>query len=242
MENKSPFIAVVLVITLIAGYFFYNKKVTNLESEISSITSEIIEVKADIIAVTEENKLNEVVKIDNTSALEDLNDQLIKVRSELQITQEKLSLATGKTSVLGDEMSQMHDARGKVKSLNSSLDGAEQALNLSDKKLIQLKNIFEKQNKANIQNNLQRIYDLDDTTKGIAVTGLILPVVGIATLFAYKNKETKNYCKNIQNTIDLEKKVFGRTVSINDEMKQLYQTQCIDKQQEIGKQLKPVFN
>jgi hypothetical protein len=54
-------------------------------------------------------------------------------------------------------------------------------------------------------------------------------------LFAYKNKETKNYCKNIQNTIDLEKKVFGRTVSINDEMKQLYQTRCIDRQQEIDK-------
>jgi hypothetical protein len=235
MENKSPFIAAVLVITLIAGYFFYDKKVTNLESEISSITSEIIEVKADIATVTEENKLNEVVKIDNTSALEDLNDQLIKVRSELQKTQEKLSLATGKTSVLGDEMSQMHDARGKVKSLNESLEGAEIALNLSDKKLTQLKNIFEEQNKANIQNNLQRIYDLDDSVKGIAVTGLIVPIIGVATLIAYSNKETENYCKNIQNTISLEKKVFGKTVSINDEMKQLHQTRCIDRQQETKK-------
>jgi hypothetical protein len=132
-------------------------------------------------------------------------------------------------------MSQMHDARGKVKSLNTSLEGTEQALNLSDKKLIQLKKIFEKQNKENIQNNLQRIYDLEDTAKGIAVTGLILPIVGVATLYAYTNKETKNYCKNIQNTINLEKKIFGRAVSINDEMKQLYQTQCIDKQQEAGK-------
>ncbi|RUM85572.1 MAG: hypothetical protein DSZ20_05825 [Candidatus Thioglobus sp.] len=227
MENKSPFFAAVLAITLIAGYFFYDDKITKLEAEVSDIANEYnektVEVKSDVITT------------DSANILEDLNNQLIKVRSELQITQEKLSLATGKTSVLGDEMSQMHDARGKVKSLNTSLEGTEQALNLSDKKLIQLKNIFEKQNKANIQNNLQRIYDLEDTTKGIAITGLILPVVGIATLFAYKNKETKNYCKNIQNTIDLEKKVFGRAVSINDEMKQLYQTQCIDKQQETGK-------
>lgn len=224
MENKSPFFAAVLAITLIAGYFFYDDKITKLEAEVSDIANEYnektVEVKSDVIT---------------TDILEDLNNQLIKVRSELQITQEKLSLATGKTSVLGDEMSQMHDARGKVKSLSSSLDGAEYALNLSDKKLTQLKNIFEKQNKTNIQNNLQRIYDLEDTAKGIAVTGLIIPIVGVATLFAYTNKEIENYCKNIQNTINLEKKVFGRAVSINDEMKQLYQTRCIDKQQETNK-------
>jgi len=123
----------------------------------------------------------------------------------------------------------------KVKSLNESLEGAEIALNLSDKKLTQLKNIFEEQNKTNIQNNLQRIYDLDDSVKGIAVTGLIVPIIGVATLIAYSNKETENYCKNIQNTISLEKKVFGKTVSINDEMKQLHQTRCIDKQQETKK-------
>ena len=227
MENKSPFFAAVLAITLIAGYFFYDDKITKLEAEVSDIANEYnektVEVKSDVITT------------DSANILEDLNNQLIKVRSELQITQEKLSLATGKTSVLGDEMSQMHDARGKVKSLNTSLEGTEQALNLSDKKLIQLKKIFEKQNKENIQNNLQRIYDLEDTAKSIAVTGLILPIVGVATLYAYTNKETENYCKNIQNTINLEKKVFGRTVSINDEMKQLYQTRCIDRQQEIDK-------
>ncbi|RUM83586.1 MAG: hypothetical protein DSZ17_02180 [Candidatus Thioglobus sp.] len=108
-------------------------------------------------------------------------------------------------------------------------------MNLSDKKLTQLKNIFEEQNKTNIQNNLQRIYDLEDSAKSIAITGLILPVVGVAALIAYTNKETENYCKNIQNTISLEKKVFGKTVSINDEMKQLYQTRCVDKQQETKK-------
>jgi len=235
MENKSPFIAAVLAITLISGYFFYDDKITKLESEVGAITNEynekIIEVKADI----KENKSEEAITADDTSVLEDLNNQLIKTRSELQKTQEKLSLATGKTSVLGDEMSQMHDARGKVKSLNESLEGAEIALNLSDKKLTQLKNIFKEQNKVNIQNNLQRIYDLDDSVKGIAVTGMIVPIIGVATLIAYSNKETENYCKNIQNTINLEKKVFGKTVSINDEMKQLHQTQCADKQQEAKK-------
>lgn len=221
MENKSPFFVAVLAVTLIAGYFFYDDKITKLEAEVSYISNEhnekIVEVKSGVIT------------IDNTSALEDLNDQLIKVRSVLQKTQEKLSLTTGKTSVLGDEISQMHDARGEVKSLSASLEGAEQALNLSDKKLTQLKNIFEKQNKTNIQNNLQRIYDLEDSAKSIAITGLIVPAIGVATLIAYTNKETENYCKNIQNTINLEKKIFGKTVSINDEMKQLHQTRCIDK-------------
>lgn len=229
MENKSPFIAVVLAITLIAGYFFYNDKITNLEADIDTITNEynekIVEAKADIVTDAETNKSEETTA-DNASTLEDLNNQLIKVRSELQKTQEKLSLATGKTSVLGDEMSQMHDARGEVKSLNTTLKGAQKALDLSSNELTQLRNIFKTQNKLNIQNNIDRIYKLEDSAKSIAVTGLIVPVIGVATLIGYTNEEIKNYCSNIQNTMELEKKVLGKVVSINDEMSQLYQARC----------------
>jgi len=230
MENKSPFIAVVLAITLIAGYFFYNDKITNLEADIDTITNEynekIVEAKANIVTDAETNKSEETTA-DNASTLEDLNNQLIKVRSELQKTQEKLSLATGKTTVLGDEMSQMHDARGEVKSLNTTLKGAQKALDLSSNELTQLRNIFETQNKLNIQNNIDRIYKLEDSAKSIAISGLIVPVIGVATLIGYTNEEIKNYCSNIQNTMELEKKVLGKVVSINDEMNQLYQARCI---------------
>ena len=230
MENKSPFIAVVLAITLIAGYFFYNDKITNLEADIDTITNEynekIVEAKADIVTDAETNKSEETTA-DNASTLEDLNNQLIKVRSELQKTQEKLSLATGKTTVLGDEMSQMHDARGEVKSLNTTLKGAQKALDLSSNELTQLRNIFKTQNKLNIQNNIDRIYKLEDSAKSIAISGLIVPVIGVATLIGYTNEEIKNYCSNIQNTMELEKKVLGKVVSINDEMNQLYQARCI---------------
>jgi len=230
MENKSPFIAVVLAITLIAGYFFYNDKITNLEADIDTITNEynekIVEAKANIVTDAETNKSEETTA-DNASTLEDLNNQLIKVRSELQKTQEKLSLATGKTAVLGDEMSQMHDARGEVKSLNTTLKGAQKALDLSSNELTQLRNIFETQNKLNIQNNIDRIYKLEDSAKSIAISGLIVPVIGVATLIGYTNEEIKNYCSNIQNTMELEKKVLGKVVSINDEMNQLYQARCI---------------
>lgn len=227
METKSPFIAVLLAITLIAGYFFYDEKITNLKTEIGAITNEynekIDEVKTDTDAVI--NKSEEVVA-GNASVLEDLNNQLIKVRSELQKTQEKLSLATGKTTVLGDEMSQMHDARGKVKTLSTSLKGAQQALDLSSNELTQLRNIFETQNKLNIQSNIDRIYKLEESAKSIAISGLIVPVIGVATLIGYTNEEIKNYCSNIQNTMELEKKVLGKVVSINDEMNQLYQARC----------------
>ncbi len=230
MENKSPFIAVVLAITLIAGYFFYNDKITNLEADIDTITNEynekIVEAKANIVTDAETNKSEETTA-DNASTLEDLNNQLIKVRSELQKTQEKLSLATGKTTVLGDEMSQMHDARGEVKSLNTTLKGAQKALDLSSNELTQLRNIFKTQNKLNIQNNIDRIYKLEDSAKSIAISGLIVPVIGVATLIGYTNEEIKNYCSNIQNTMELEKKVLGKVVSINDEMNQLYQARCI---------------
>ena len=232
METKSPFIAVLLAITLIAGYFFYDDKITNLKAEIGAITNEynekLDEVKTDSDSVI--NKSEEIVA-GNASVLEDLNNQLIKVRSELQKTQEKLSLTTGKTTVLGDEMSQMHDARGKVKELDASLKGAKEALNLSSKELTKLRDIFEIQNKINIQNNIDRIYKLEDSAKSIAVTGLIVPAIGVATLIGYANEEIKNYCGNIQNTINLEKKVLGKVVSINDEIDKLYQARCSSKEE-----------
>eukprot|EP01083_Nonionella_stella_P016430 45861_1 len=51
------------------------------------------------------------------SKLEDLNNQLIKTRSELKDVQKKLLLASSKSKVLTDEFSQIDDARPKVKSL-----------------------------------------------------------------------------------------------------------------------------
>ena len=108
MENKSLFSAIVLAFTLIAGYFFYSEKLEKLEQEVASITQEY------------NQKLGALQSTDKTtehSTLEALNNQLIKAQSALKISQEKLSLATSKTSVIADEISQMSDARKQVKAL-----------------------------------------------------------------------------------------------------------------------------
>jgi hypothetical protein len=128
MENKSLFAAISLTIVLISGFFFYNNQVSQLEDEITSITTEY---NSKISAVQStpniENKAN-------TSILEDLNNQLITARSALQEAQQKLTLATSKSSVLDSEISQINDARGEVKVLKGSLENTQQKLQISGEK------------------------------------------------------------------------------------------------------------
>ncbi|MEO1890208.1 MAG: hypothetical protein ABGX45_00765 [Candidatus Thioglobus sp.] len=220
MENKSLFAAISLTIVLISGFFFYNNQVSQLEDEITSITTEY---NSKISAVQStpniENKAN-------TSILEDLNNQLITARSALQEAQQKLTLATSKSSVLDSEISQINDARGEVKVLKGSLENTQQKLQISGEKIDYLKGIFETQNKATVVKNMARIDELKETSTGIAVTGLIVPVIGVATLISYTTQEIDNYCANIKNTIDLEKKVFNKVVSLDTQMQDNYHQQC----------------
>jgi len=240
MENKSLFTTISLTIVLISGFFFYNNQVSQLENEITSITAEYN---------SKINASKSVVSTDNntdTSILEDLNNQLIDARSALQATQKKLTLATSKSSVLNDEMMQIQDARVDVKVLQdflkntqNSLQTSQQELKISDTKLDYLKDLFESQNKTTVIKNMARISELKETTTGIAVTGLIVPVIGVATLISYTTQEINNYCANIKNTIDLEKKVFNKVVSLDAQMQNNYHQQCeVSLKDKIKKGLK----
>ncbi len=102
MENKSLFSAIVLAFTLIATYTFYNNKVVELEQDVSEITQEY---NLKLSALTGNSQKDK--KESNVSALEDLNNQLIKARSALKISEEKLSLVASKTHVLGNEISRL---------------------------------------------------------------------------------------------------------------------------------------
>ena len=220
MENKSLFASITLSIALVAGFFFYNGQINELKQEVTSITTEY-NTKISAVQSNTETKNST-----NTSALEDLNDQLVAARSALQETQKKLVLATGKSSVLDSEISQIHDARGEVKSLKGSLENTQQKLQISGEKIDYLKGIFETQNKTTVVKNMARIDELKETSTGIAVTGLIVPAIGVATLISYTTEEINNYCANIKNTIDLEEKVFNKVVSLDAQMQDNYHQQC----------------
>ena len=73
---------------------------------------------------------------------------------------------------------------------------------------------------------MARISELKETTTGIVVTGIIVPAIGVATLISYTTQEIDNYCANIKNTIDLEKKVFNKVVSLDAQMQENYHQQC----------------
>jgi hypothetical protein len=169
----------------------------------------------------------------DTSILEDLNNQLIDARSALQTAQKKLTLATSKSSVLNDEMVQIHDARGEVDKLKGSLEVTQGSLKTTKKELVvsgekleHLHNIFKEQNATQVTNNLTRIATLKETSTGIAVTGLIVPAIGVATLISYTTEEIDNYCANIKNIMDLEKKVFNKVVSLDAQTQDNYHQQC----------------
>ena len=227
MENKSLFAAISLTIVLISGFFFYNNQVSQLENEITSITTEYnSKINAVQPVASTENNVE-------TSILEDLNNQLIDARSALQAAQKKLTLATSKSSVLNDEIVQIHDARVEVKTLKGSLKNTQNSLQttqyelkISDTKLDYLKDLFKSQNKQTVTKNIARIHELKDASTGIVVTGLIVPAFGVATLISYTTQEIDNYCANIKNTMDLEKKVFNKVVSLDAQMQENYHQQC----------------
>ena len=233
MENKSLFSAIVLAFALIAGYFFYSEKLDTLEQETAEITQEYNQ-KLNAFQPTKTIK-----NTTNNTALEALNNQLIKAQSALKISQEKLSLVTSKTSVLGDEISQMGDARTQVKTLKGSLQSVEKKLNISAEKLNYLQGVFETQNKTTVEQNIARIKELKETSSGIAITGLIVPAIGVATLISYTTEEIDNYCANIKNTIELENQVFGKIVSLDESMQKSFHNQCeISLKDKIKKGLK----
>jgi predicted PurR-regulated permease PerM len=240
MENKSLFAAISLTIVLISGFFFYNNQVNQLENEITSITTEYN---------SKINAVQPVARTENnvdTSILEDLNNQLIDARSALQAAQKKLTLATSKSSVLNDEMVQIHDARGEVDTLKGSLEVTQSSLKTTKKELVvsgekleHLHNIFKEQNITQVANNLTRIATLKETTTGIAVTGFIVPAIGVATLISYTAEEIDNYCANIKNIMDLEKKVFNKVVSLDAQTQDNYHQQCeVSLKDKIKKGLK----
>ena len=224
MENKSLFSAIVLTFALIASYFFYNEKIDTLEQESAELTQEYNQKLNAFQPAKTKNGIT--TKATTNSALEALNNQLIKAQSALKISQEKLSLVTSKTSVLGDEISQMGDARVQVKTLKGSLKLVEKRLDISAEKLSYLQGVFETQNKTTVEQNIARIKELKETSSGIAITGLIVPAIGVATLVAYTTEEINNYCANIKNTIELENQVFGKIVSLDKSMQNSYHNQC----------------
>lgn len=233
MENKSLFSAIVLAFALIAGYFFYSEKLETLEQETAEITKEYNE-KLNALQLTKT-----VTNASDNTVLESLNNQLIKAQSALKISQEKLSLVTSKTSVLGDRISQISDARKQVKTLKGSLKSVEKKLGISTEKLSFLQGVFETQNKTTVEKNIARIDELKEISSGIAITGLIVPVIGVATLVSYTAEEIDNYCANIKNTIELENQVFGKIVSLDKSMQKSYHNQCeVSLKDKIKKGLK----
>ncbi|CAC9541460.1 hypothetical protein [uncultured Gammaproteobacteria bacterium] len=233
MENKSLFSAIVFAFALIAGYFFYTDKITELEAKIQTITQEY-NTKINVLESTPDTN-----KSDDFSVLEALNNQLISARSALKIAQQKLSLVTSKTSVLSDEISQITDARDQMKTLQGSLQSAQQKLSLSTEKVNYLEDIFTTQNTQRVVKNITRIKVLKETTSVITITGLIVPAIGVATLVSYANEEINNYCDNIKDTMELENKVFGKVVSLDVDMQKSYHNQCeVNLKEKIKKNLR----
>lgn len=222
MQNKSPFVIIVLAIALAGTYFFYQQKNQALQTEIAQITQEY-NAKLGVLS----DQAQAEVDRGDISALESLNNQLIQTRSELQKAQKALARSQGKTHVLGDEIKQISDARGSVNTLKAELSSTQEQLKLSAEKLNLLQQLFKEQNTQQIDKNIARITQLKESSVGIAATGLIVPVVGAATLASYAIEEIDNYCANIENTLKLEKQVFGQVVSMNDKAQQDYHNQCV---------------
>ncbi len=224
MNNKSLFAAIALTVALFFTYSFYSNKVADLSQEITQITQEYNSKLSTLNGVISTDSDNAAADL---PALERLSQQLIEAREQLHQAQQQLRQTNNTSSVLTHEIQQAADARDEVKVLKGSLESAQAQLKLSDEKVALLQELFKAQHTEQTNKTLARITDLKETSTGIAMSGLIVPVVGAATLAAYAIEEIDNYCQNIEGILSLEKQVFGQVVSLDEAMQQAYHQQCV---------------
>ena len=221
MEKKVNIASLLLIIALIASYFFFLDKIETLESQLTVTDT----VESEPAVITDPPIL--------ASQLDDINNQLIDVRSELRTTQQKLIVSASKSTVLEDELAQTKEKIKAFQPIEQELEEAKKALKLSELKLQtsvenhnQLQADFAKQNKAFINRGLDRIKLLNQTSSGVSMTASAVPFVGVAALLVYAQDQTKRSCEDIKDIIDNENKVFGETLSLEPDMLAEYQEKC----------------
>jgi len=221
MEKKVNIASLLLIIALIASYFFFLDKIETLESQLTVTDT----VESERAVITDPPIL--------ASQLDDINNQLIDVRSELRTTQQKLIVSASKSTVLEDELAQTKEKIKAFQPIEQELEDAKKALKLSELKLQtsaenhnQLQADFAKQNKAFINRSLDRIKLLNQTSSGVSMTASAVPFVGVAALIVYTQDQTKKSCEDIKDIIDNENKVFGETLSLEPDMLAEYQEKC----------------
>ena len=221
MEKKVNIASLLLIIALIASYFFFLDKIETLESQLTVTDT----VESERAVITDPPIL--------ASQLDDINNQLIDVRSELRTTQQKLIVSASKSAVLEDELAQTKEKIKAFQPIKQELEEAKKALKLSELKLQtsvedhnQLQADFAKQNKAFINRSLDRIKLLNQTSSGVSMTASAVPFVGVAALIVYTQDQTKKSCEDIKDIIDNENKVFGETLSLEPAMLAEYQEKC----------------
>ena len=221
MEKKANIASLLLIIALIASYFFFLDKIETLESQLTVTDT----VESERAVITDPPIL--------ASQLDDINNQLIDVRSELRTTQQKLIVSASKSTVLEDELAQTREKIKAFQPIEQELEEAKKALKLSELKLQtsvenhnQLQADFAKQNKAFINRSLDRIKLLNQTSSGVSMTASAVPFVGVAALLVYAQDQTKRSCEDIKDIIDNENKVFGETLSLEPDMLAEYQEKC----------------
>lgn len=239
MKIYSILLTFVAVFTVV----FYEKKIEQLQNKTPIATQPIDTTKQKITTKP------------NYSELESLNIQLTQAQTKILELEKKLNLFQGKKIALKDEMRQNKESKKTIKALEDTVHETQEILSNTEKTLVKteeqlnttkesLENVvsntdykklqelesiiavFKEQNKKIIQSNIDRIETLKKASGGILVTGAILPIVGAATLLAYTAKEIDNYCQNIKDNISLEKKLFGKIISLDENAKTKYQQQC----------------
>jgi len=223
MEQKANIASVVLIIALIASYFFFQNKIDALESQLGS--PDVEEVDSSSYSSSDDSPLE--------SQLDDLNSQLVAARGELQAVQQKLILSTSKSQVLEDEVAQMKDARPEVQTLKTQLAATEEQLvtegkvaQVSQERYDALAAALAKQNLNVAVRNSNRISLLKETTSASSITAAAVPLLSIATLIQYTRDEIKNYCLDIEEMIALEIQTLGDIRSVTGAVMEKFEAQC----------------
>jgi hypothetical protein len=169
----------------------------------------------------------------NYRQLDDINNQLIASRGELQNLQQKLILSTSKAQVLAHEVAQIEDARPELNAVQSMHENTQEELatkgkaaQVSQEKYDNLAAALVEQNLKVAVRNSNRISHLKETTTTFSLITSVAPVISVATLINMTMEEINNYCEDIEQIIELEELVFGEVRSVTGVLLEAFKSEC----------------
>lgn len=231
MINKSILLNVILIFTIIFGYFYFENK------------------KQGLIQVSQNTNKVSTISNNNLDQLESLNNQIISLKEKLDEANKKIASLNNNQNVLNNtreqitsSLKELDDVKTEIKKhqlttdIVSQIEKERSQISSAQKKIDELTKYFRERSMKEINQIVEEI----DTTFGDLVGSTVftpfMPIVAMPAL-ASNNEKLDRSCKNVGRILKEEVQIFGEQISLHDEKSQkIYNDYCVKGFQQIMKE------